>query len=30
MTYERDAELYLYLQEREAMWEFRLRDKGRE
>lgn len=30
MTYERDTELYLYLQERKAMWEFNLREKGRE
>jgi hypothetical protein len=30
MTYERDAELYQYLQERKAMWEFNLEGRGRE
>jgi hypothetical protein len=30
MTYERELELYLYLKERDFMYELRLRDKGKE
>lgn len=30
MTYERENELYEYLQERRAMWEFNLWERGKE
>jgi len=30
MTYERETELYLYLQERKFLWEYWLWDRGQE
>jgi hypothetical protein len=30
MTYERETELYLHLQERKSLWEYWLWDRGQE